>query len=117
MDHTTCPPEAHDRSLPIDNNRVNTVDRQTVAADGLLACNDCGRPAYYCEVDNNYHHVDTTAECFLIPADKVPTPPTFCLQCMELRDPDPSVSDTKCSKSPTSEHKWSDDPAGSSAIR
>lgn len=62
MDHTTCPPEAHDRSLP----KGLTREEQNVASDGLLACNDCGKPAYYCERDDSYHHVDQEAFCFLI---------------------------------------------------
>ena len=59
IDHSQCPAEAHDRSLP-------EGDEQAHADDGLLACNDCGRPAYYCTRDENYHHVDPEAVCFLI---------------------------------------------------
>lgn len=62
IDHTTCSPSAHDRSLP------DPLDGQAIADDGGLACNDCGKPIYYCENDNQYHHVDPDAEsCFLIP--------------------------------------------------
>jgi len=60
IDHRYCPPASHDRSLP------DPLDGQAVAPDGLLACNDCNRPAYYCSNDNNYHHVDPDARCFLI---------------------------------------------------
>jgi len=59
-DHATCPPSAPVRSLPAPR------DGQTVADDGLLACNDCNRPAFYCDVDSQYHHVDPEAACFLI---------------------------------------------------
>jgi hypothetical protein len=66
IDHTTCAPDAHDRSLPDDNDNAVGADRQAIAADGLLACNDCQRPAYYCDNDERYHHVDPDAFCFLI---------------------------------------------------
>lgn len=76
VDHRGCTAEAHDRSLP-DRTRPydqpldedgNLSDAQVVAADGLLGCNDCGRPLFYCTNDDNYWHADPRAECFLAPA-------------------------------------------------
>ena len=73
-DHAKCPPEAHDRSLPDDGGRPYDQpydengwlsDKQTMAADGLLGCNDCGKPLFYCRVAEWYFHVDPEAECFL----------------------------------------------------
>jgi len=60
VNHATCAASAHDRSLP------EPLDAQAVADDGQLACNDCGRPAFYCANDESYHHVDRGAVCFLI---------------------------------------------------
>ena len=52
--HAHCPRLAHDRELP---------PEQAQAADGLMACNDCGRPAFYCAVAEWYFHCDPAAEC------------------------------------------------------
>lgn len=43
---------------------------QRVAADGLMGCNDCGEPLYYCENTHWYHHVDPKHECFLVGPDE-----------------------------------------------
>lgn len=72
--HARCHPSKHDRSLPDDGGRpygqpldVNGFadDRQAIAADGLLGCNDCGLPLFYCLNDEWYYHVDPDAGCFL----------------------------------------------------
>ena len=42
---------------------------QRVADDGLLGCNDCGQPLYYCVNDNWYHHVDPAQDCYLVEAE------------------------------------------------
>ena len=61
--HEMCPAEAHDRS--VDPHTVETGE-QNVDADGLLACNDCGVPTFYCDTTGWYHHLDPNAEpCFL----------------------------------------------------
>lgn len=60
IDHSTCAADAHDRTLSND-------DQPLIAPDGLLACQDCGLPAFYCANDENFHHVDAAAPgCFLI---------------------------------------------------
>ncbi len=57
-EHASCPPEAHDRTAG---------DEQAVDEHGLMACNDCGEPIFYCERTGWYHHVDPAAmPCFLI---------------------------------------------------
>lgn len=48
---------------------VHGASGQRVADDGLLGCNDCGKPLYYCTSDEDYHHVDREASCFLVPDD------------------------------------------------
>ena len=72
--HRECAAEAHDRSLPDDGGRPYDQkydehgylsDKQVMAADGMLGCNDCGLPLFYCTNDEQYHHVDPDAECFL----------------------------------------------------
>lgn len=77
LDHSACPPQAHDRSLPDEGGRPwdqpydeqgHLSDKQAMAEDGLLGCNDCGRPLFYCRTTENYHHVDRAAECFLVAA-------------------------------------------------
>jgi len=77
INHAQCAPEAHDRSLPDEGGRPYDQpydehgflsDKQATAADGLLGCNDCGKPLFYCRNDENYHHVDPDAGCFLAPA-------------------------------------------------
>lgn len=69
--HGKCGPEDHDRSLP-DRSRAYDEprdpdgclsDAQVRAADGLLGCNDCGLPLFWCRRDNQYHHVDPRASC------------------------------------------------------
>ena len=40
-------------------------DKQVIAADGLLGCNDCGRPLFYCRNAGWYFHTDPEAACFL----------------------------------------------------
>jgi hypothetical protein len=73
VDHAKCPAEAHDRSLPDDGGRPYAEkydehgflsDKQAIAGDGLLGCNDCGRPMFYCRADEQYHHVDPGDECW-----------------------------------------------------
>jgi hypothetical protein len=59
IDHSRCEPGAHDRELP---------PEQKVAEDGLMACNDCARPLFYCTNDEWYVHVDPDAECFTVAA-------------------------------------------------
>ena len=61
IDHAKCPPEAHDRSLPDEP----FEDEQAKAEDGLMGCNDCGLPLFYCRKAEWYFHVDPDAECFL----------------------------------------------------
>jgi hypothetical protein len=77
VNHHECAAEAHDRSLPDGGGRPYDQpydehgflsDKQAMAADGLLGCNDCGRPLFYCTNDEQYHHVDPEAECFLAAA-------------------------------------------------
>lgn len=83
VDHSRCPAEAHDRDLP---------PEQKVADDGLMGCNDCARPLFYCQVDEQYHHVDPDAECFLcgpwrpesIGDDAILRPSGVCVCCKEL---------------------------------
>ena len=76
-DHAKCPPEAHDRSLPDDGGRPYDQpydehgflsDKQVMAADGMLGCNDCGKPLFYCRKAEWYFHVDPDADCFLFAA-------------------------------------------------
>ena len=62
VNHHECAPAEHDRSLPDD------TPEQTVAVDGLLGCNDCGKPLAYCTRADDYVHVDPEAECWLVPA-------------------------------------------------
>ena len=62
IDHRLCAPAEHDRSLPDD------TPEQTVAGDGLLGCNDCGKRLFYCTRAEDYRHVDPLAECWLVPA-------------------------------------------------
>jgi hypothetical protein len=73
VDHAKCAPETHDRSLPDDGGRpyaeqydANGMlsDKQAIAEDGLLGCNDCGRPMFWCSADGQYHHVDPAAACW-----------------------------------------------------
>jgi hypothetical protein len=73
-DHLSCAPGSHDRSLPDDGGRPwdqpydehgYLSDKQAMAADGLLGCNDCGRPLFWCRANEQYHHVDRDAGCFL----------------------------------------------------
>jgi hypothetical protein len=77
INHHECTPEDHDRSLPDDGGRLYgepydengfLSDKQAQAADGLLGCNDCGLPLFWCLRDEHYHHVDPDAGCFLAPA-------------------------------------------------
>jgi hypothetical protein len=74
IDHAQCAPGSHDRSLPDNGGRPyglpydehgNLSDKQVMAPDGLLGCNDCGLPLFWCIGDNDYHHVDRDTECFL----------------------------------------------------
>lgn len=74
VDHATCRPDTHDRDPGTDQVRPYDQpcdkdgmlsDKQSVDADGLLACNDCGRPLFYCTNDEDYHHVDPGVGCFL----------------------------------------------------
>lgn len=46
-----------------------TCNEQRVAGDGLIGCNDCGEPIYWCHNDNRWHHVNPAHECFLIGAE------------------------------------------------
>lgn len=93
-----CKPEDHDRSLPdgdgtyvVSDGQLNellrtsdvaealerartghgfvTYSDQRVAVDGLLGCNDCGQPLYWCRNDEDWHHVDPRQECFLVGAE------------------------------------------------
>jgi len=77
IDHAQCAPESHDRNPGTDEIRPYSEpydehgmlsDKQSVGEDGLLACNDCGLPIFYCRADEWYHHVDPDAECFLCAA-------------------------------------------------
>jgi len=77
MNHTQCAPSAHDRTADPDN--------QTIDSDGLFVCNDCLRAAFYCANDNEYHHTDPEASCFLIPA--------WSAGCV---DPDHGIGDHPC---------------------
>jgi hypothetical protein len=61
VNHGLCVPEDHDRSLP---DPPGDAD-QAKASDGLIGCNDDGRPLFYCRRTENWHHVDPQAECFL----------------------------------------------------
>jgi hypothetical protein len=74
INHDGCDPSAHDRSLPDDGGRPYDQpydsngflsDKQSYGPDGLLACNDCGRPLFYCRNAEWYFHVDKYAGCFL----------------------------------------------------
>lgn len=76
-DHDACLPETHDRSLPDDGGRPYgepydadgyLSDKQSYGPDGLLACNNCGKPMFYCTNDEQYHHTDPNVSCFLAPA-------------------------------------------------
>lgn len=51
MDHSKYSPSLHDRSLPDDNHldEDGQWHPQWVAADGLMACNDCKLPMFYCQ--------------------------------------------------------------------
>jgi ribosomal protein L37E len=60
VDHTKCDPFDHDRSFE------GAGPDQKVADDGLLGCNDCGRPVYYCDNDGRYHHVNPDDHCWLV---------------------------------------------------
>ena len=61
VDHGTCPAGSHDREV------TGLGSEQARAADGLMGCNDCGLPLFYCEVAGWYFHCDREAECFLSP--------------------------------------------------
>jgi len=61
VDHSTCPPAAHDYSLPDD------CPEQASDGRGHLACNHCHALTFYCCIDENYHHAGPgTPSCFLI---------------------------------------------------
>lgn len=63
--HDFCPADAHDREV----DPSLTAEEQKRDADGLLACNHCSLPAFWCERTGQYHHLDPAAPaCFLIGA-------------------------------------------------
>ena len=76
VNHHECAPADHDRNLPDNGGRPYNEpndehgylsDKQVAANDGLLGCNDCGRPLFYCTRAEDYRHVDPDAECWLVP--------------------------------------------------
>lgn len=60
IDHATCPESSHDRD-------PEGAEEQAVDEAGLTACNNCQKPIFYCSEDEDWHHLDPKASCFLIP--------------------------------------------------
>lgn len=63
VDHRTCPPDAHDTSLP--DGWTPGHEQAALPGGTAIACNDCKKALFYCGRDENWHHVDPDAECFL----------------------------------------------------
>jgi hypothetical protein len=63
VDHRACPAEAHDTSLP--DGWQPGYEQAALPGGKAIACNDCKKALFYCVRDENWHHVDPDAECFL----------------------------------------------------
>ena len=55
------------RINPDNNNWCDPIDRTGSCDTG--DCSDCGKPVFYSNQDGWYHHLDASAQCFLIGAE------------------------------------------------
>jgi hypothetical protein len=62
FDHTTCPPQAHDRDPGTSVQDGQPIDRQ-----GLMFCRHCQEPLMFCRTLGDYDHYDPDVPpCFLV---------------------------------------------------
>lgn len=93
-DHANCPPELHSRDISAENAADGQESAPVTLTDGrrilVMLCNDCRAPLFYCDADNDYHHLGAgVPACFLVPETSWPLATTG-FKCAEYGAPEPS---------------------------